>query len=78
MLAQRGFVHFWCHMLVAGGRRPICIEPAVSPWGIAALRVIVEEAGGRFSDLGGDVRLDGGNVCTSNGLLHQAVLDALA
>ena len=75
---KRGFGDFWGHMLVAEGAVDFCIEPAVSPWDIAPLRVIVEEAGGRFTDLAGDVRLDGGNVCTSNGLLHQAVLDALA
>ncbi|MBA3653288.1 MAG: histidinol-phosphatase [Actinobacteria bacterium] len=74
----RGFGDFWSHMLVAEGSVDVCIEPAVSPWDVAALQVIVEEAGGRFSDLDGVARLDGGNVCTSNGALHDAVLQALA
>ncbi len=74
----RGFGDFWQHMLVAEGSVDIAVEPAVSLWDLAALQVIVEEAGGRFSDLSGFRRADGGNCCSSNGLLHDAVLDALA
>jgi histidinol-phosphatase len=75
---KRGFGDFWGHMLVAEGAVDVCIEPAVNPWDVAALQVIVEEAGGRFSDLRGQARLDGGDVCISNGLIHDAVLAALA
>jgi histidinol-phosphatase len=41
------------------------------------MQVIVEEAGGSFSDLSGVPRLDGGNAVASNGLLHELVLDIL-
>jgi histidinol-phosphatase len=74
----RGFGDFWGHMLVAEGAVDVCIEPIVNVWDLAALQIIVEEAGGRLSDLTGADRADGGSVCTTNGLLHQAVLDALA
>lgn len=74
----RGFGDFWGHMLVAEGAVDVCVEPIVNLWDLAALQVIVEEAGGRFSDLDGNPRSDGGNVCTSNGLVHDAVLEALA
>jgi len=74
----RGFGDFWQHMLVAEGAVDIVLEPAVSLWDLAAIQIIVEEAGGRFTDLTGAPRADGGTACSTNGLLHQAVLDALA
>jgi histidinol-phosphatase len=73
----RGFGDFWMHMLVAEGAVDVVIEPTVSLWDLAAVQVIVEEAGGRFTDLAGVRRADGGNVCSSNGLVHDAVLEAL-
>jgi histidinol-phosphatase len=49
----------------------------VSVWDLAAVQVIVEEAGGRFTNLAGEARPDGGSACSTNGLLHEAVLDYL-
>ena len=46
------------------------------PWDLAAPSLVVEEAGGRFTDLGGDVTLDGGAVF-SNGSVHDAIVDCL-
>jgi histidinol-phosphatase len=74
----RGFGDFWSHMLVAEGAVDASCEPDLSLWDLAALQVIVTEAGGRFSDLSGVDRADGGSVVCSNGLLHDAVLDALS
>jgi histidinol-phosphatase len=45
-------------------------------WDNAAIQVIVEEAGGRFTDLEGVARSDGGNAISSNGRLHDEVLGA--
>jgi histidinol-phosphatase len=73
----RAFGDFWSHMLVAEGAADISCEPEVSLWDLAALQPIVEEAGGRFSDLSGVDRADGGSVVCSNGLLHDEVLAAL-
>jgi histidinol-phosphatase len=50
----------------------------VSLWDLAAVQVIIEEAGGRFTDLGGAARPDGGNALSSNGLLHDEVLGIFA
>jgi histidinol-phosphatase len=76
--ASRRLEDFWQHVLVAEGRIDAAIDPVVSVWDLAALKVIVEEAGGRLTDLAGDVCLDGGSALSSNGILHQDVLAALA
>jgi len=73
----RGFGDFWSHMLVAEGAADVAAEPEVALWDLAALQVVVEEAGGRLTDLGGTARPDGGSVVTTNGLLHDRVLAAL-
>jgi histidinol-phosphatase len=74
----RAFGDFWSHVLVAEGSVDISCEPEVSLWDLAALQVVVEEAGGRFTDLSGAARPDGGSVVCTNGLLHDEVLAALA
>jgi histidinol-phosphatase len=74
---SRGFGDFWSHVLVAEGSTEIAVEPDVSLWDLAALKVIVEEAGGRFTDLSGVPRADGGSALSTNGLLHDEVLEVL-
>jgi histidinol-phosphatase len=74
----RGFGDFWSHILVAEGAADIAAEPIVALWDLAPLLVIVEEAGGRFTDLAGNVTADGGSAVSTNGLLHDDVLAALA
>jgi histidinol-phosphatase len=74
----RGFGDFWSHVLVAEGRVDVGFDPEVSLWDLAALQVIVEEAGGRFTDFTGTSRADGGSAISSNGLLHDQVLSALS
>ena len=73
----RGFGDFWSHMLVAEGAADLAVEPEVELWDLAAPQVIVEEAGGRFTDLGGTPTPAGGSVVSSNGLLHDRVLTTL-
>lgn len=73
----RSLGDFWQHVLVAEGAFDVALEPASAPWDIAALQPIIEEAGGRFGDLGGTPTIEGGNVLCSNGLLHDQVLEAL-
>ena len=73
----RGFGDFWMHMLVAEGAIEMAVEPEVAPWDMAAVQIIVEEAGGRFTDLRGHARFDGGSGVSTNGLLHDTVLEAL-
>ncbi|MEA2716845.1 MAG: histidinol-phosphatase, partial [Actinomycetota bacterium] len=68
---------FWSHVLVAEGAVDIAAEPEVSLWDVAPIQVIVEEAGGRFTDIEGEARPDGGSAVSTNGLLHDEVLAAL-
>ena len=64
--------------LLARGSLDIVIESDVNILDIAALTVIVREAGGRFTDLqGGDVGLGTTSVLATNGLLHEITADAL-
>jgi histidinol-phosphatase len=74
---SRAFGDFWSHMLVAEGAVDISAEPEVSLWDLAALQVIVQEAGGKFTDLSGAATPDGGSVVCTNGHLHEEVLAAL-
>jgi histidinol-phosphatase len=74
----RAYGDFWSHVLVAEGAVDISAEPDVSLWDVAALQIIVEEAGGVFTDLDGVARPDTGSVVCTNARLHQEVLDRLA
>ncbi len=74
----RAFGDFWSHLLVAEGACEIGLDPEVSLWDLAALQVIVEEAGGRFTDLSGTARADGGSAVSTNGWLHDEVLAILS
>ena len=74
----RAYGDFWSHMLVAEGAVDIAAEPVVSLWDLAALQVIVEEAGGVFTDLSGRAAPDGGSAVSTNGSLHDEVLKRLA
>jgi histidinol-phosphatase len=70
----RGLGDFWAHMLVAEGAIEIGLDPVVSLWDLAAPQLIVEEAGGRFTDLGGARTAAGGDAIATNALLHEAAL----
>jgi histidinol-phosphatase len=74
---QRGFGDFWQHCLVAEGAAEVALEGDIKPWDIAALLVIVEEAGGRMTDIAGVARIDAGHCITSNGAIHETVLRTL-
>ncbi len=68
----RGFGDFWAHMLVAEGAVDGAIDAlGVSVWDLAAVCIVVEEAGGRFTDRAGVARIDGGSAVSSNGALHD-------
>lgn len=73
----RGFGDFYQHMLVAEGAGDIAVDPVMHPWDIAALQVIVEEAGGRATSLRGERSIRASSLVSSNGLLHDAALRGL-
>jgi histidinol-phosphatase len=75
----RAYGDFWSHMLVAEGAVDGAIDAiGVSVWDLAPVQVIVEEAGGTFTDFRGEPRLDGGSAISSNGHLHPVLLAAVA
>ncbi len=71
---SRGFGDFWMHMLVAEGAIDAAMEPRVAHWDMAAVQIVVEEAGGRFTNFEGEARPDGGSAVSTNGTLHDEVL----
>lgn len=75
---DRAYGDFWPYMLVAEGSLDACGEPDLKPWDIAALVPIVREAGGTFTSIDGGTGVDTGSALATNGLLHDAYLQALA
>ena len=74
---ERGFGDFWGYALVAEGAAEGMVEVDLSPWDAAAPAIIVEEAGGRWSDLDGNRRIDTRTFLVTNGVLHQELLSRL-
>jgi histidinol-phosphatase len=73
----RGFGDFWGHTLVARGAGEAMIEHELNVWDYAAVQIVVEEAGGRVTQLDGSPTRDGGSVVSSNGVLHDEILTRL-
>ncbi|MET0424695.1 MAG: histidinol-phosphatase [Actinoplanes sp.] len=74
---SRAFGDFYGYMLLAEGALDIMVEPELSLWDVAALVPIINEAGGRITDLGGRPPGDKTASIATNGLLHETVLTAL-
>ena len=74
---SRGLGDFWGHVLVARGAAHVMVEPDLSVWDVAALQPIVAEAGGKLTDLDGDPWTERGACITTNGPLHDEVLQLL-
>ena len=73
----RGHGDFWSHMLVAEGAVDIAVEPKLALWDMAALDVIVREAGGKFTNIEAMDGPHGGSAISSNGLLHVDFIKAI-
>ena len=73
----RGIGDFWSHMLVAEGAVDVAIEPSLAVWDMAALDIIVREAGGTFTNTAGQSGPFGGSGVSTNGVLHNAVINGL-
>lgn len=70
----RGYGDFWSHMLVAEGAVDCALEPKLALWDMAPLAIILQEAGGRFTDFAGVDGPNGANGISSNGALHEEIL----
>ncbi|MEV0297779.1 histidinol-phosphatase [Nocardia sp. NPDC050710] len=73
----RGYGDFFNYCLLAEGAVDIATEPEVSLWDLAALDILVREAGGAFTALDGRPGPHGGDAVATNGLLHDEVLTRL-
>lgn len=71
---SRGFGDFWSHMLVAEGSADIAVEPVLAVWDMAALDIIVREAGGSFTSITGESGPHHGSGLSTNGLLLEQVV----
>lgn len=71
---QRIFGDFWPYMLIAEGAIDVAMDVGLGWHDVAALDIILSEAGGRLTSLEGEEHPQGGTVVASNGLLHDDVL----
>jgi len=74
---QRAYGDYFGYTFVARGQAEAMIEVDVRPWDLAPLKVIIEEAGGRFSTFAGEATVHGETVVASNGLVHEAILSLI-
>ena len=70
----RAYGDFWSYMLVAEGAVDIASEPQLELYDMAALDIIVREAGGYFTSLDGEPGPLGGSALATNGKLHDQAL----
>jgi histidinol-phosphatase len=77
-MSIRGHGDFYGYHLLARGKVDVMLEAGIAPWDIAALRVIVTEAGGRFTDLSGGTPELPANSLATNGLVHDQVVAVMA
>ncbi len=73
----RGFGDYYGYGLVAAGKAEIYVEVDLKPWDVAAVKVLVEEAGGRLTDFSGRPTIYDGTVLATNGRLHAEALRLL-
>src|SRR5215472_12064 len=76
--SSRSFGGFWQHMLVAEGSIEAALDWTSKPWDLAPLGIIVEEAGGRSTNARGERTIYTGQLISTNGKIHDQVLELLA
>ncbi len=70
---QRAYGDYFGYTFVARGQAEAMVDVDLKPWDLAALKIIIEEAGGRFTDFAGQATAFGGNAIASNGLVHEEI-----
>ena len=75
--SSRSFGGFWQHMLVAEGSIEAALDWTSKPWDLAPLGIIVEEAGGRSTNARGERTIYTGQLISTNGKIHDQVLELL-
>jgi histidinol phosphatase-like enzyme (inositol monophosphatase family) len=74
---QRGFGDALGHSVVICGHAEVALEPSIQPWDVAATKILVTEAGGRYTDFAGSRSIYTGTAVISNGSVHNEVLNIL-
>lgn len=74
---SRALGGFWQHMLVAEGAIEAAVDWTSMPWDLAPLGLIVEEAGGKSTNLQGERTIYSGDFISTNGKIHDEVLGFL-
>lgn len=74
---QRAYGDFYGYTFIARGQAEAMIDVDLKPWDLAALKIIVEEAGGRFTDFNGRPSIYTGSAVASNGHVHDALLELM-
>src|SRR5437016_4204120 len=74
---SRSFGGFWQHMLVAEGAIEVALDWTSKPWDLAPLGIMVEEAGGRSTNVRGERTIYTGQLVSTNGKIHDEVLAIL-
>lgn len=74
---QRGFGDYLDYALLAEGKAEIVVEADVKPWDLAPMKILIEEAGGRFTDFSGQATIYSGTALATNGRLHDRALALL-
>jgi histidinol phosphatase-like enzyme (inositol monophosphatase family) len=75
---QRAYGDFFGYTFIARGQAEAMIDVDLKPWDLAALKIIIEEAGGRFTDFTNRPTAYGGNALASNGVVHEALLELIS
>ncbi len=70
---QRAYGDYFGYTFVARGQAEAMVDVDLKPWDLAALKILIEEAGGRFTDFTGRATPFGGNAIASNGLVHEEI-----
>jgi histidinol-phosphatase len=74
---SRSLGGFWQHMLVAEGAIDVALDWTSKPWDLAPLGIIVEEAGGRSTNVLGERTIYSGDYLSTNGVLHEEAMELL-
>jgi histidinol-phosphatase len=70
---QRAYGDYFGYTFIARGQAEAMIDVDLKPWDLAAVKIVVEEAGGQFTDFTGQSTAFGGNAIASNGLVHEEI-----
>jgi histidinol-phosphatase len=72
---DRGFGDCFGYTFVAEGAAEAMLDPVVKPWDVAALKIIIEEAGGSFTDFEGNTTIYGNTAVAANPYIHDMILE---